>query len=137
VILAAALVVLGVVAVAALVLLAVALSDGNDASNTASRSTAPPTTSYSLPTVATTLPTTSTAPPTTIPTVKVPNLVGMSLARAKAILADQGLSGTIRYRSTARYPAGTVISQSRRTGARVPDSLIVSTRLPVTRFDRR
>ena len=73
-ILAAALVVLGVVAVAALVLLAVALSDGNDASNTASRSTAPPTTSYSLPTVATTLPTTSTAPPTTIPTVKVPNL---------------------------------------------------------------
>jgi hypothetical protein len=43
--------------VAALVLLAVALSDGNDASNTASR---------------------STAPPTTIPTVKVLNLVGMS-----------------------------------------------------------
>jgi hypothetical protein len=119
VILAAALVGLGGVALAALVLLAVALSDGNDASNTASRSTAPPTTSYSLPTVATTLPTTSTAPPTTIPTVKVPNLVGMHLARAKAILADRGLRGTIRYRSTARYPAGTVISQSRRTGVRV------------------
>ena len=123
--LAAALVVLGVVALAALVLLAVALGEGNDASNTASRSTAPPTTSYSLPTVATTLPTTSTAPTTTIPTVKVPNLVGMSLARAKAILADRGLRGTIRYRSTARYAAGTVISQSRRTGARVgPDSRI-------------
>jgi hypothetical protein len=117
VILAAALVVLGGVAVA--------LSDGNDASNTASRSTAPPTTSYSLPTVATTLPTTSTAPPTTIPTVKVPNLVGMDPARAKAILAEQGFRATIRYRSTARYPAGTVISQSRRTGARVgPDSKI-------------
>jgi beta-lactam-binding protein with PASTA domain len=43
----------------------------------------------------------------------------MSLASAKAILADRGLRGTIRYRSTARYPAGTVISQSRRTGARV------------------
>jgi eukaryotic-like serine/threonine-protein kinase len=125
VILAAALVFLGVVTVAALVLLAVALGDGNDASNTASQSTAPSTTSYSLPTVATTLPTTSTAPPTTIPTVKVPNLVGMNLARAKAILADQGLRATIRYRSTARYPAGTVISQSRRTGARVgPDSRI-------------
>ena len=124
-ILAAALVVLGGVAVAALVLVAVALSDGNDASNTASRSTAPPTTSYSLPTVATTLPATPTAPPTTIPTVKVPNLVGMNLARAKAILADQGLRATIRYRSTARYPAGRVISQSRRTGARVgPDSRI-------------
>jgi hypothetical protein len=125
VLLAAALVLLGVVALAALVLLAVALGEGNDASNTASRSTAPPTTSYSLPTVATTLPTTSTAPTTTIPTVKVPNLVGMSLARAKAILADRGLRGTIRYRSTARYAAGTVISQSRRTGARVgPDSRI-------------
>jgi hypothetical protein len=125
VILAAALILLGVVALAALVLLAVALSDGNDASNTASQSTAPSTTSYSLPTVATTLPTTSTAPPTTIPTVKVPNLVGMNLARAKALLAKQGLRGTIRYRSTARYPAGTVISQSRRTGARVgPDSRI-------------
>jgi hypothetical protein len=125
VILAAALVLLGVVALVALVLLAVALSDGNDASTTASRSTAPPTTSSSLPTVATTLPTTSTAPPTTIPTVKVPNLVGMKLARAKAILAARGLSGTIRYRSTARYPAGTVLSQSRRTGARVgPDSRI-------------
>jgi hypothetical protein len=120
VILAAALVPLAVVALAALVLLAVALGDGNDdASNTASRSTAPPTTSYSLPTVATTLPTTSTTPPTTIPTVKVPNLVGMNLARAKAILAARGLRGRIRYRSTARYPAGTVISQSRRTGARV------------------
>ena len=47
-ILAAALALLGVVALAALILLAVALSDGNDASNTASRSTAPPTTSYSL-----------------------------------------------------------------------------------------
>jgi hypothetical protein len=119
VILAAALVLLGVGALVALVLLAVALGDGNDASNTASRSTAPPTTSYSLPTVATTLPTTSTTSPTTIPTVKVPNLVGMNLARAKAILADQGLRATIRYRSTARYPAGTVLSQSRRTGARV------------------
>jgi PASTA domain len=125
VILAAALALLGVVALAALILLAVALSDGNDASNTASRSTAPPTTSYSLPTVATTLPTTSTAPPTTTPTVKVPNLVGMNLVRAKPILADRGLRGTIRYRSTARYPAGTVISQSHRTGARVgPDTRI-------------
>lgn len=124
-ILAAALALLGVVALAALILLAVALSDGYDASNTASRSTAPPTTSYSLPTVATTLPTTSTTPPMSTPTVKVPNLVGMNLAGAKAILADRGLRGTIRYRSTARYPAGMVISQSHRTGARVgPDTRI-------------
>jgi PASTA domain len=116
VILGAALVALGVVA----------LGDDNPARNTATRSTAPPpTTSYSLPTVATTLPTTSTAPPTTIPTVRVPRLIGMSLTEAKAILADRGLRGRITYKTTARYPAGTVISQSRRTGASVlPDTRI-------------
>jgi hypothetical protein len=115
VLLAAAVAVLGVVA----------LSDDDDADSTASRSTAPPTTSYSLPTVATTSPTTSTSPPTTIRTVEVPNLVGMKLARAKATLADRELIGAIRYRTTARYPAGTVISQSRRTGTGVrPDSRI-------------
>jgi hypothetical protein len=114
VLLAAAVAVLGVVA----------LSDDDDADSTASRSTAPPTTSYSLPTVATS-PTTSTSPPTTIRTVEVPNLVGMKLARAKATLADRELTGAIRYRTTARYPAGTVISQSRRTGTGVrPDSRI-------------
>jgi beta-lactam-binding protein with PASTA domain len=111
---------------ALLVLWVVALGDDNPATNTASRSTAPPpTTSYSLPTVATTLATTSTAPPTTIPTVKVPRLVGLKLTEAKAMLADRGLRGTIKYKATARYPAGTVISQSRKTGAGVlPDSRI-------------
>jgi beta-lactam-binding protein with PASTA domain len=49
----------------------------------------------------------------------------MKLARAKATLADRELTGAIRYRTTARYPAGTVISQSRRTGTGVrPDSRI-------------
>jgi hypothetical protein len=116
VVLAAALVLLGVVA----------LSDDNGATSTASRSAAPPTTSYSLPTVATTSASTSTVPPTTIRTVKVPKLVGVKLARAKATLDDRGLKGMIRYKTTARYPAGTVISQSRRTGAGVlPDSRIV------------
>ena len=69
---------------------------------------------------------TTTAPPTTtIATVEVPKLVGMGLATAKAALADRGLRATVRYRSTDRYPAGTVISQSRRTGAGVlPDSRI-------------
>jgi beta-lactam-binding protein with PASTA domain len=43
----------------------------------------------------------------------------MSLARAKAALADRGLRGAVRYRSTAHHPAGTVNSQSRRTGAGV------------------
>jgi hypothetical protein len=104
----------------------VALSDDNGATSTASGSTAPPTTSYSLPTVATTSASTSTVPPTTIRTVEVPKLVGVKPARAKATLDDRGLKGTIRYKTTARYPAGTVISQSRRTGAGVlPDSRIV------------
>jgi PASTA domain len=105
-VLASAVVVLGVVAVA----------EGDD---TAGRSTAPPTTGFVLPTVATTPPTTTTAPPTTRPTVEVPELVGMKATRAKAVLADRGLRGTVTYRTTARHPAGTVISQSRDPGAGV------------------
>jgi PASTA domain len=113
--LAAVLVVLGIVA----------LSDDSDPTNTATRATPPPTTDYSLPTVATTLPTTSTIPPTTVAVVKVPKMVGMRLTSAKAALADRGLRGTVRYQTTDRYQAGTVISQSRRTGAGVlPDSTI-------------
>jgi hypothetical protein len=97
----------------------VALSDEDDPSTTASRATPPPTTSSPLPTVAatTTLPTTSTAPPTTIAKVKVPKLVGMRPTSAKTALADRGLRGTIKYKATSRYRAGTVISQSRPTGA--------------------
>jgi hypothetical protein len=57
--------------------------------------------------------------------VKVPKMVGMRLTSAKAALADRGLRGTVRYQTTNRYQAGTVISQSRRTGAGVlPDSTI-------------
>jgi hypothetical protein len=49
----------------------------------------------------------------------------MKLARAKDTLADRGLRGTVKYTATARYAAGTVISQSRKTGAGVvPDSRI-------------
>jgi hypothetical protein len=95
-------------------------------------STARPATSESLPpvtaatTTTTTLPTTTTsAPTTTVATVEVPELVGMRLADAKAELADRGLRARVTYRSTASSPAGTVLSQSRRTGAGVlPDSRI-------------
>ena len=106
---------------AALVLLgAVAFGDEDETSLTASRLAAPTTTTTQpLPTVTTTPPTTSTSPPTTIPTVEVPDLVGMRLATAKGALADLGLRGTVRYRTTARQPAGTVISQSRRTASGV------------------
>lgn len=113
-------------AAAAVVLGGVALSD-DDPGATASRVTTSPTTAGSpLPTVATTLETTtSTAPPTTIATVEVPELVGMPLAGAKAALAERELRGAIRYQTTRRHRAGTVISQSRTTGAAVaPDSTI-------------
>jgi beta-lactam-binding protein with PASTA domain len=57
--------------------------------------------------------------------VKVPRLVGMKLSSAKAALADRGLRGRIRYRTTSRYPAGAVIAQSHRTGVGVlPDSRV-------------
>jgi beta-lactam-binding protein with PASTA domain len=114
------------VALAALLLVlgVVALTD-DDPNNNPSQATSAPTTSFSLPTVATTLATTSTAPPTTIAKVTVPRLVGMRLTRAKASLADQGLTAKVTYRSTARYPAGTVTSQSRTAGADVlPDTSI-------------
>jgi PASTA domain len=115
VVLAALLAVLGVVA----------LSDDNSPTNDPGQATLAPTTSFSQPTVAATLATTSTAPPTTIEKVVVPRLIGLRLARAKASLADRGLTTKVTYKSTARYPAGTVISQSRTAGAGVlPDTTI-------------
>jgi hypothetical protein len=52
-------------------------------------------------------------------------LVGVRLARAKEAPADRGLTAKVTYKSTARYAAGTVISQSRRAGAGVlPDTTI-------------
>jgi hypothetical protein len=116
-----------VVLAALLVLLVVvAVSDDDPAPTSASGHTTPaPTTTFSLPTVATTLATTSTVPPTTIEKVTVPRLIGLRLARAKASLADQGLTAKITYKSTARYRAGTVISQSRKAGGDVlPDTTI-------------
>jgi hypothetical protein len=115
-------------AAVSVVLGAVALGNGGDGANPEVASTAPAATSVSLPPVTTTtiLPTTTTSPPTTtVATVEVPELVGMRLTTAKAALADRGLRARVTYRSTASHPAGTVISQSRRTGAGVlPDSRI-------------
>ena len=115
-----------VLAAAVLLLGVVALGDDNDDDNTATQATAAPTSLEPPPTATSAPPTTSTTPPsTTTAPVEVPELVGMKLARAKDALADRGLRGTVTYTSTARYAAGTVISQSRRTGADVrPDSRI-------------
>ena len=49
----------------------------------------------------------------------MPRLVGLRLAPAKDSLADRGLTAKVTYKSTARYAAGTVISQSRKAGADV------------------
>jgi beta-lactam-binding protein with PASTA domain len=108
--LAALLVLLGVVALS---------DDSPSPASGTGQATSAPTTSFSMPTVATTLATTSTAPPTTIEQVSVPRLVGMRLTRAKASLADRGLTAKVTYKSTARYPAGTVIAQSRKARAGV------------------
>jgi hypothetical protein len=115
VVLAALLILLGMVA---------ALSDDHP-TNDSGQATPAPTSNLSLPTVATTPATTSTAPPTTIEKVTVPRLVGLRLTRAKDSLAERGLTAKVTYKSTARYAAGTVISQSRKAGAGVlPDTTI-------------
>jgi hypothetical protein len=109
-----------VILAAAVVALGLVASIDNDTSNTSSGSTSAPTSPAALPTVATTLPSTSASPPTTLAKVDVPKLAGMRLARAKDVLADRGLEVTIRYKSTGRFPAGTVISQSHLAGVGVP-----------------
>jgi hypothetical protein len=115
-------------AAVSVVLGVVAIGNGGDGTTPEVASTMPAATSDPLPpvTTTTTWPTTTTSPPTTtIATVEVPKLVGMRLTSAKAALADRGLRARVTYRSTASAPAGTVISQSRRTGAGVlPDSRI-------------
>jgi PASTA domain len=112
-----------IVAAALVALGAVALGD-DDPGGTAGPAAQPPP-SFTLPTVATTVAVSSTAPPTTIATVEVPELVGMRLTDARAALAERELQGTIRYQTTSRFRAGTVISQSRGPGASVrPDSRI-------------
>jgi PASTA domain len=114
-----------VVLAALLVLLGVVALSDDDPTNDPGQATPASTSSFSLPTVATTVATTSTAPPTTIEKVVVPRLVGMRLARAKVSLADRGLTAKVTYKSTARYPVGTVISQSRKAGAEVlPDTTV-------------
>ena len=74
------------------------------------------------------------AAPTTTPKVEVPRLVGMKLTSARQRLASHGLKRRVRYRPTARFAAGTVISQSRRIGVGVARSsaitLVIAKALP-------
>jgi pyruvate/2-oxoglutarate dehydrogenase complex dihydrolipoamide acyltransferase (E2) component len=83
-------------------------------------------------TVATAAPATTSAPPattaapTTTPKVEVPRVVGLKLASARQRLATHGLKLRVRYRPSGRFAAGTVISQSRRIGAGVAPSSVIT-----------
>src|SRR5829696_5539278 len=98
---------------AALIILGFATLGCSDPAGIAAQPAPAPTT------VSTAAPPATTAAPTTTPKVEVPRLVGMKLASARQRLASHGLKLRVRYRPTARFAAGTVISQSRRMGVGV------------------
>ena len=116
---------------AALIILGFATLGCSDPAGIAAQPTPAPTT---VAPAATTAPPATTAAPTTSPKVEVPRLVGMKLASARQRLATNGLKLRVRYRPTARFAAGTVISQSRRIGAGVAPSsaitLVIAKALP-------
>ena len=116
---------------AALIILGFATLGCSDPAGIAAQPTPAPTT---VAPAATTAPPATTAAPTTSPKVEVPRLVGMKLASARQRLATNGLKLRVRYRPTARFAAGTVISQSRRIGVGVAHSsaitLVIAKALP-------
>jgi hypothetical protein len=118
-----------------LVLIGAIFGSSDNSTNITSQATSPDA-SYTLPTVAQTEPSSTTSPPTTIADVAVPKLVGMRARTAKNALADRRLHWRTTYKTTSRYPSGTVISQSRQAGADVrPGStitLIIAKAPPVT-----
>lgn len=119
---------------AALVILGFAVLGCTDPAATVAGPAPAPTATSTAPTTTSAAQPTSTAAPTTTPRVEVPGLVGMGLAGARRRLAARGLELRVRYRPTARFAAGTVISQSRRTGAGVAPSsavtLVIARALP-------
>jgi hypothetical protein len=120
---------------AALIILGFATLGCSDPAGIAAQpAPAPTTVSTAAPAAATTAPPATTAAPTTTPKVDVPRLVGMKLASARQRLASHGLKLRVRYRPTARFAAGTVISQSRRMGVGVARSsaitLVIAKALP-------
>lgn len=116
---------------AALIILGFATLGCSDPADIAAQPVPAPTT---VAPATTTAPPATTAAPTTSPKVEVPRLVGMKLASARQRLATNGLKLRVRYRPTARFAAGTVISQSRRIGAGVAPSsaitLVIAKALP-------
>jgi PASTA domain len=99
----------------ALVLIGAMFGGTDDNAEPTSQGAAADTTSYTLPTVTRTEASSSTSPPTTTADVEVPKLVGLTARKAKRVLADQGLHWRLTYKTTSRYPSGTVMSQSKQT----------------------
>jgi hypothetical protein len=89
------------------------------AATTAPAATVPATTTPAPTTPATTTPATTTPAPTTMPAapaaVAIPSLRGSSAATAQAALTRAGLRWRVVTQRTARYAAGTVLSQSHRS----------------------
>lgn len=94
------------------------------------------------PAVTTAAPTTSSAPATTTPApttpaattpapVRVPALTGMPVAQAKAALAAAGLRVRTTTVRTARYAAGTVVSQSHEADRRLRRGTVVTLQVAV------
>jgi hypothetical protein len=112
----------------AALLLIIALASRSDQTGPQTAATSAPVQSTALATTAASSSTASptTTPPTTIPKVGVPRLVGMTMARAKRVLSDRGLRGSVTYKTTAQYASGTVISQSRKAGTSVAPGAVVS-----------
>ena len=119
---------------AALIILGFATLGCSDPAGLAAQPAAAPTTVSAAAPATTTAPPATTAAPTTTPKVEVPRLVGMKLTSARQRLASHGLKLRVRYRPTARFAAGTVISQSRRIGVGVARSsaitLVIAKALP-------
>jgi hypothetical protein len=111
---------------AALIILGFATLGCSDPVGIAAQPAPAPTTVATAALATTTAPPATTAAPTTTPKVEVPRLVGMKLASARQRLATHGLKLRVRYRPTARFAAGTVISQSRRIGAGVASSSAIT-----------
>jgi len=99
---------------------------GSGAARTTVQSTTPTATPPSPSTSPLTTSPETTAPPTTIPQVTVPVVLGLDARTAQNILADRGLRGNVTYKTTAQFPAGTVISQSRKPGSSVRAGSVVT-----------
>ena len=119
---------------AALIILGFATLGCSNPAGLATQPAAAPTTVSAAAPATTTAPPATTAAPTTTPKVEVPKLVGMKLTSARQRLASHGLKLRVRYRPTARFAAGTVISQSRQIGVGAARSsaitLVIAKALP-------